>query len=276
MKKRYCLIKLIAISLGYLFSLSCCTSSKPTPVNMKQLTNVSCDANTKVCTSSESAENFEMVPVTKKDVVELNYYYDALCGWCYGFSPVVEQLQQRYKDQLKINVISGGLFTGNNVGKVNNIAPHIKSGAYKSVEMMTSVKFGKKFLKDVFSEGNMVLNSTPPTKALSIIRDYFPEKELAFAADLLKAVYYDGIFPEDVEAYIPYVVNIGMDAGLFLKEMHSEVYEQKIEKEIKKFRQSQHSGMPAITVLDNGVEIPIAKGYVSFAVLENRLSNFLK
>ena len=28
------------------------------------------------------------------------YVYDALCGWCYGFAPVIERLHEKYGDRL--------------------------------------------------------------------------------------------------------------------------------------------------------------------------------
>ena len=35
----------------------------------------------------------------------LFYCYDAYCGWCYGFSPVIKQIAATYKTQLNIEVI---------------------------------------------------------------------------------------------------------------------------------------------------------------------------
>ncbi len=40
------------------------------------------------------------------------YVNDALCGWCYGFSPVITAIHEKYKDELDFEVISGGMVTG--------------------------------------------------------------------------------------------------------------------------------------------------------------------
>ena len=37
------------------------------------------------------------------------YCYDAYCGWCYGFSPVIKQIAEEYKDHFDIEVLSGGM-----------------------------------------------------------------------------------------------------------------------------------------------------------------------
>ena len=39
----------------------------------------------------------------------LIYCYDAYCGWCYGFSPVVKKIADNYKSRLHIEVLSGGM-----------------------------------------------------------------------------------------------------------------------------------------------------------------------
>jgi putative protein-disulfide isomerase len=39
----------------------------------------------------------------------LYYCYDAYCGWCYGFSPVIKKIAADYKEQLAFDVLSGGM-----------------------------------------------------------------------------------------------------------------------------------------------------------------------
>jgi protein-disulfide isomerase-like protein with CxxC motif len=34
------------------------------------------------------------------------YCYDAYCGWCYGFSPVIQQIWQTHKDQFDFETLS--------------------------------------------------------------------------------------------------------------------------------------------------------------------------
>ena len=118
----------------------------------------SCDIVTGVCKPANletlSIKNKEISNEEKSDM-KLIYYFDALCGWCYGFSPVMSKVQEKYSGKLDIEVVSGGLFLGKRAGGVNEVAPHIKAGAYKSVERRTGVKFGQTFLEDVLKNGNM-------------------------------------------------------------------------------------------------------------------------
>ena len=207
--------------------------------------------------------------------VKLIYYFDALCGWCYGFSPVISKINQEYGDQLEIEVVSGGLFLGNRAGFVNDVAPHIKSGAYKAVEAKTGVKFGSVFLDDVFGEGKMVLNSLPPTIALSIVKEEKPEHALKFAELLLKAVYYDGLNPIDQDGLADCATTFGFNKEDFKRKLGEEKYRKATEAEFTKFRSSQYSGMPALVVLKDGKENLLSHGYSSFEAVKLRLEPFL-
>lgn len=262
-----------------LFSIinSACTFPKPTKMKIKENLSFSCDVNTGFCSPDHEPLNNSILKVTSnsKPKLKIRYYYDALCGWCYGFSPVIKKLENTYKDQIDIDVISGGLFLGNRAGLVNDVAPHIKAGAYKSVELMTGVKFGASFLEDVFGAGKMELNSLPPTIALCIVREKYPEKELAFAATLLNAVYFDGIDPVDINAYVAYASEYGIDAEEFLTKMNNPFYEQMAINEFNTFRNSKYSGMPSIVVFKNDVEIPISKGYIGYDDLKVKLDQFI-
>ena len=206
---------------------------------------------------------------------KLIYYYDALCGWCYGFSAVMSKVEEEFAAELDFEVISGGLFLGNRAGYVNEVAPHIKAGAYKSVEARTGVKFGEVFLKDVFGAGKMILNSLYPSIALCIVKEQFPEQELKFARTLLKAVYYDGLNPVDIDGLATYAESFGFDKEAFKLKMEAIEYEVAARQEFEKFRNSPFSGMPALVLETKGQSIPLANGYTSFDDLKHRLKEQL-
>ena len=50
------------------------------------------------------------------------YVFDPLCGWCYGFSPVMVKLNDNYKENVKFVVISGGMVVGDRIGPLGEKA----------------------------------------------------------------------------------------------------------------------------------------------------------
>lgn len=73
------------------------------------------------------------------------YCYDAYCGWCYGFSPVIKTIYEKYKDQFEFETISGGMIPVESTQHIGVISNYILD-AYKTVENMTGVKFGEDYL----------------------------------------------------------------------------------------------------------------------------------
>lgn len=60
---------------------------------------------------------------------KLVYVYDALCPWCYAFTPVVDELRRHYGDRLDHEVLSGGMVRGD---QVRDGAPGLRSGRVQS------------------------------------------------------------------------------------------------------------------------------------------------
>ncbi|HMC95737.1 MAG TPA: DsbA family protein, partial [Polyangia bacterium] len=42
----------------------------------------------------------------------LIYFSDPMCSWCYGFSPVIEDIRRTFGRALPIRVVMGGLRPG--------------------------------------------------------------------------------------------------------------------------------------------------------------------
>ncbi len=79
----------------------------------------------------------------------LIYIYDALCGWCYGFTPVMQQLEAAYRDKVAFDVLSGGMVPPEHAQPVRAKASYI-AGAYKTVEEYTGIQFGEAYLHHIF------------------------------------------------------------------------------------------------------------------------------
>ncbi len=207
---------------------------------------------------------------------KLVYYTDTLCGWCYGFSPVIGKIYQTYQHRVDFEVVSGGLFLGHKVGPINEVAPYIKAGAYKKVEQATGVKFGEDFLRKGLEEGAMVLNSLPPSIAISVVKDKRPEKTLEFTELLLKAFYFDGMNPEDLSGYGKYAAEIGFSVDEFNVLFAQPIYKEKAEQDFQLFRGQQLSGFPSVVLETDREKTLLVGGSASYDNLKNRLDQLLE
>src|SRR6218665_1511988 len=115
----------------------------------------------------------------------LIYCYDAWCGWCYGFSPVIKEIEAAFSDKLTVEVLSGGMILPEEPRPISLTAPYIQD-AYKTVEEYTGIAFGEDYLWHIFNpdKSDWFPNSEKAAIAMCIIKEYAPEKAVAYAADL--------------------------------------------------------------------------------------------
>jgi putative protein-disulfide isomerase len=195
--------------------------------------------------------------------LKIIYVYDAICGWCFGFSPVMAKFAEDYKDKVDIEVVSGGLKLGKGAGQLNTVAPYIKT-SYPDVERACGIKFGEKFVNGTLKDGTMILNSLPPAIALSIMKERYPEKALTFAGILHKMYYVDGVEPENYEAYGEYAASIGYDKSEFNAKMKDKAYFNKAHNDFEYARTLGANSFPTVLIEQNGKKEILFSGYLSY------------
>ncbi|WP_237487884.1 DsbA family protein [Hufsiella arboris] len=209
------------------------------------------------------------------DKFKIIYVYDALCGWCYGFSPVIRAIHEEYHDQFDFEVISGGMITGSRTGPIDVVAPYIKT-AYKTVEDTTGIKFGEAFLVHL-ENGEMILDSEKPAIALSVFKSYIPDSAIEFAHDLQASIYYDGKDPNLDEIYRYLAVNFGIDPDEFIYKMDLEEFKHAAYYDFAMTKQLKVNGFPALFLQNKDDHFyMLAKGYTDEQTLELRIENVLK
>lgn len=207
--------------------------------------------------------------------MKIIYCYDALCGWCYGFSPVMHAFYQKYQEQFSFEVVSGGMITGERIGPIGEVAAYI-SEAYKVVEATTGVTFGDAFLQGTLRQGTTVFTSIPPAIALSIVKKHHPEQAIPFANALKKAIYYDGIPPSSLEAYAPLAERFNMDGPNFVEKLKQPEYQALAAADFKRARDLRVDGFPCVLVQLDEHYHPLTRGYCSLENLEDKLHSLTK
>ena len=189
----------------------------------------------------------------------LLYVMDPLCGWCYGFSPVVMKLQERYEAVMDFRVVPGGMVTGTRVEPVSEKADYILQ-AYKRVEEMTGVKFGDPYL-DRLREGSTISASEPPCRALHLFFTLHPDKAVEYAHQLQRAIYLDGYDWNDGETYSHLARLFGLDAKDFMKQWESEEARYAVQQEFQWVQAAGINGFPCVVVEKSEQYYLVSQGY---------------
>lgn len=205
------------------------------------------------------------------------YCYDAYCGWCYGFSPIIKEAEAAYRNHIAFDVLSGGMVLPETPQHFAPMAKYIQ-GAYKQVEELTGVQFGQDFLWHVFhpDETDWYPDSTKPAIALCIFKEYFPERAIEIAAELQYALNFEGRDLTDDEAYRHLVERYEIPADAFYAKLRSEEYREKAYYEFALVKQLQVSGFPCVLMqVTDSKFFLLASGYTDFETLKARIDKVL-
>ena len=115
------------------------------------------------------------------------YFADPMCSWCYGFSPVIGALAERYKDRLPVRLVMGGLRAGNTQAMRPQEKDYIR-GAWTRVGEASGQPFDFAF----FDREGFVYDTEPACRAVVTVRQHAPALALAMYHAIQQAFYADG------------------------------------------------------------------------------------
>ncbi len=207
----------------------------------------------------------------------LYYCYDAYCGWCYGFSPVIKKIHALYSDRIGFEVLSGGMILPDQPRHIGVMAGYI-ADAYKSVEEMTGIRFGQDYLWHIFNPdlSDWYPNSEKPAIALCIFKELYPDQQVEFAADLQYALHFEGRDLCDNEAYRHLLEKYSIDPVEFYEKLSSEEYKEKAYYEFQLCKQLQVTGYPCVLMQVSETKFfMVARGYTEEAGFIQRIEAVL-
>jgi putative protein-disulfide isomerase len=202
------------------------------------------------------------------------YIMDPLCGWCYGFSPVMQRMQDTYRDQFDFRVIPGGMITGARVQPISVMAEYIL-GAYTRVEEYAGVKFGELYL-DMLRAGTELTDSEPPCRAIHAFQQMVPERGLDFAHHLQRKQFIDGKSFNDENTYREIALEYGLDANAFIETMNSEESRYGTQQEFQWVQAAGITGFPCVVMQKDDKYYMLARGFQPYESVDEVMQRVLK
>lgn len=205
------------------------------------------------------------------------YCYDAYCGWCYGFSPVIQKIAEKYKQQFTFEVLSGGMIAPEIPQPIEIMAEVIKNGVPK-IEELSEIKFGEDFMWHVNNPelSDWFPSSIKPAVALCILKEYYPDKAVDFAHDLQYALNFEGRDLTDNEAYRHILEKYEINAEEFYQKLESDEYIDKAHYEFQLVKQLKVESFPQVLLqVSESKFYLIAKGFTPFEQLDSTIQTIL-
>lgn len=115
---------------------------------------------------------------------QLVYFADPMCSWCYGFSPVIAALADRFADRMPLQLVMGGLRPGNTEAMRPQDKAYIRD-AWTRVNAATGQPFDFSF----FERERFTYDTEPACRAVVTARRLRPDLALPFMARIQQAFY---------------------------------------------------------------------------------------
>lgn len=168
-------------------------------------------------------------------------FLDAMCSWCYGFSPVMDKIADHFGDKLEYFTFSGGLRPFNK----EPMAPEMReklADTYKHIGEITGQPFTTARLKDP----DFIYDTEPASRAIVTMRYLTDGEDYSYYLTIQRAFYAQGedITKDDVLA--AYAARFEIPKETFLEAFRSEKIR---EATLSDFRVAQKFGITGFPTL---------------------------
>jgi putative protein-disulfide isomerase len=207
----------------------------------------------------------------------LIYCYDAYCGWCYGFAPVIKQVASDYKRVLDIEVISGGLILPGEPRPLKLLSRFLEASS-KEIETKTGARFGTDYLWHIEhpDETDWFPHSEKPAIALCIFKEYYPQLQVEFATDLEFALFFEGRDLTDNEAYRHLLEKYPLPVEEFYEKLSSSTYREMAKEEFRLTERLNIGSFPVVMIQSAASKFfLVSEGYMDYAAIKRNIDEVL-
>ncbi len=174
----------------------------------------------------------------------------------------MEEIVRRYRDQVTIEVLLGGLRPGNTERFDEGRRAYILSHWHAVHE-----RTGQSFNFDFHPEPSFIYDTEPPSRAMMVIRKLAPDKEFVFLNAVQEAFYVKNKNVTHTEILTDLASTQGIDRDSFLVGFNDSEVKQSVWQEFDRARQLGVSGFPALLGQNGNEHIKLTQGYQPTAVL---------
>ncbi|MCR5875593.1 DsbA family protein [Phenylobacterium sp. J426] len=188
----------------------------------------------------------------------LIYFADPMCSWCYGFSPVVEDIRRAFGRALPIRVVMGGLRPGTDKPMTEEAKAEL-AGHWSHVHEATGLPFDRGALDH---EG-FLYDTDPAARAVVVVRREGEERAVSYLGRLQRAFYAEAQDITSGEVLAGLAAELGFDRGLFLEQWGSEEAKAETWRDYAVSQRAGVTGFPTLVAGPNeqGAYGVVTRGY---------------
>ena len=192
------------------------------------------------------------------DEPHLIYFADPMCSWCYGFSPVIEEIRRAFGRALPVRTVMGGLRPGTEEAMTDAAKKEVL-GHWLHVAEATGLPFDQSAL----DRAGFRYDTDPGARAVVVVRRQSEEMAVKYLTRAQQAFYAEGRDVTDGEVLADLAAELGLDRAGFLDQWSGEDAKQETWRD---YAISQRAGVTAFPTLvggpnEDGAFGVVARGY---------------
>ena len=185
----------------------------------------------------------------------LYYFGDPMCSWCWGFKPVLDQVDREYPELERVTVM-GGLRGGEDLPMNDELAEMIQS-AWNRIEDST----GQPFNHDLWRQHRPLATTLPACKAVLSARLLDPKAEWPYMVGMFKAYFNEVMDPSQRETHLRVAEQQGFDREEFSAMLDSDKVEEALQEDLRTTRRFGITGFPSVVLTVSDTHYLISPGY---------------
>jgi putative protein-disulfide isomerase len=208
---------------------------------------------------------------------ELIFVADPMCSWCWGFTPAISAIRDKYADCLTIQLVVGGLRAGNDKVMDNEAKGNIRHH-WEEVRKATGQPFDFNF----FNRDNFTYNTEPACRACVTVRGLKSDAVLNYLELLHKSFYANNQDITDTSVLASLATSLGVDINQFSEVFSSDKARTATHDDFQVACNLGVTGFPTVVAVDKAVDentknqyAYLNVGYSPFEVLEPLLEEWL-
>ena len=208
--------------------------------------------------------------MNQNDLPVLWYFADPMCSWCWGFTPIIEDILKSYEGKLNCALVLGGLRTG----AANTMSAEQRDEIlhhWQEVHKMT----GQTFTFDGAMPEGFIYDTEPACRAVAAISGINAGLIFPLFKSIQAAFYKEGLNVTQTEVLADLAHQLGVDQAVFLSEFESAQADKKVKAHFAQTRQFGVRGFPTL-VLQSGSRYQLLNnGYRTLAELKPEIDAWL-
>jgi putative protein-disulfide isomerase len=171
----------------------------------------------------------------------LIYIADPMCSWCWGFSPVLEEITRIFQARVSFQLMLGGLRSGNTERFDESRRAYILQHWHAVHE-----RTGQPFNFDFRMGSTFTYDTEPASRGTVVTKQLMPGKEWEFLKHVQWSFYVKNIDVTNPEILEEVAVTVGLDGSQFRQAFHDPHTKQLVWEDFDQSRQLGVDGFPTL------------------------------